>query len=87
MVYIPPVKHNQYDDYTERMMKKDYDPYYISSVSRTNGAAGNADSQEVKVKKTFKKKRTSIKKARLIRMNGRMISEITGKGRYFDEQI
>lgn len=87
MVYIPSVKNNQYDDYTERLIKKDYDPYYIGSVSRTNAAAGNADSQEVKTKKIFKKKRTSIKKARLMRMNGRMISEITGKGMYFDEQV
>lgn len=85
MVYIPPVKNNQYDDYATRETKNNYDPFHVGSISRTNAAAGNSNSNEVK--KTLNKKRSSIKKARKLRVNEVLISEITGKGQFFNEEI
>lgn len=87
MVYIPSVKNNQYDDYATRETKNNYDPFHVGSINRTNAAVGNTNSKEVNHKKTLNKKRSSIKKARKLRVNETLISEITGKGQYFNEQI
>lgn len=87
MVYIPPVKNNQYDDYATRETKNNYDPFHVGSINRTNAAAGNTNSNEVKTKKILNKKRSSIKKARKLKVNEMLISEITGKGQLFNEEI
>lgn len=92
MAYIPPVSNNQYEQYAEREIKKNYDPFHVGPINRANPAAGNNNtnvtlSKGTSLKKSIKKKRTSIKRAVNHSVSDKAISEITGKGRNFNDSI
>lgn len=90
MAYIPPISNNQYEQYAEREMKKDMNPFHIGHITRTNAAAGQPNatlSRGMTLKKTMKKKRSSILRVKQNRVNEATLSEVTGKGRYFNESI
>lgn len=90
MAYILPVSNNQYEQYTERDIKKNYDPFHIGPLNKANATSTNNHAnmvvaQGTPYKKAIKKKRSAIKKVSY--HNEGKISEITGKGRNFNERI
>lgn len=88
MVYIPPVKNSQLDQYAERDLKNNYDPFHVGPLIKTNATSSNHLVSEGKsLKKPIKKKRTKLKKTGKIGATEHAISEITGKGRNFNERI
>lgn len=88
MGYIPPVKNSQLEQYAERDIKNNYDYSHVGPLIKTNAASSNnLVSQGYTMKKSFKKKRSTLKKAVKNDAIELTISEITGKGRNFNRSI
>lgn len=91
MGYIAPIPNYQYNQYAEREIKNNYDPYHIGPINRTNPAT-NAYPNDAFVmgslqKKTIKKKRTTIKNIKNRKVIEETYSVLTGKGRNFNEIV
>lgn len=87
MVYIPPVKNSQIDQYAERDVINKDAPFHVSPLIKTNATSShNQVSGESPLKKSIKRKRTKLKKTGSSTTE-QAISEITGKGRNFNERI
>lgn len=91
MVYIPPMKDTKYDQYAEREVKRSGNPFRLSQSSRINPIKHpkqfSVATQVMTRKETIKMDKTSVSKIKKKVSNRKLISEITGKGRNFDERV
>lgn len=89
MGYIPPVNHNQNTQYRERDVKNDYDPFSIKSIHSITPSVNGEEHQRLsnKIIKSLKRKKSSLKKIKSNKTQDRVFSEITGKGKNFNESI
>ncbi|MFE8700445.1 hypothetical protein ACFYKX_07460 [Cytobacillus sp. FJAT-54145] len=93
MGYIAPVTHYQYQQYAERDIKKDYDPFHFVPINKINPALNEQLASQAQYKANLEKpiKRKLALNQRAKTINDKTIehtySELTGKGKYFSECI
>jgi hypothetical protein len=89
MGYIAPMTNYQYTQYAERDVTNHYDPYHITPINRTKPLMNTNPNQSkgVRAEKLNKQKRSSVKKLSKESAIGAIYSELTGKGRYFNECV
>ncbi|WP_449622514.1 hypothetical protein [Robertmurraya sp. Marseille-Q9965] len=91
MGYVAPIPNFQYSQYAERELENGYDPFRIIPVGRTKPAANarlnQAREKEMIQMKQIKKKRSAVPKTSSRSMAEKIYSELTGKGKYFNECI
>lgn len=91
MVYIPPLKDTQYDQYAEREVKRVGNPFRLPHAERIrrikNPKQFSVASQGTRRKESIKIDKVSVSKIKKKAAGRQLISEITGKGRNFDEQV
>lgn len=91
MGYIPPVTHNQNSQYANKDVKNDYDPFRLKSINRILPMVSNQSFQQVSngesVTKSLKRNRSKVEKSKGRKMVDSLYSELTGKGRNFDETV
>jgi hypothetical protein len=90
MGYISPMTNYQYTQYVERDNTEAYDPFYITAVAKTNplvntgrnekGLNGSWEENDIKSKRSSQNKISSS-------VVEEIYSDITGKGRYFNECV
>ncbi|GIN64386.1 hypothetical protein J27TS8_43790 [Robertmurraya siralis] len=91
MGYIPPTTNNQYHHYGDRELKNRYEPFQIFPVERTRRAAGMTDGGRLaklpQDERKFNKKSSPVQELTREYRIEEIYSEITGKGRYFNEVV
>ncbi|WP_404451761.1 hypothetical protein LG329_15670 [Virgibacillus necropolis] len=91
MGYILPITHFQYQDYQNRVTKKDQDPYYIEHpykvILDTKSREMEAEEETRNNGKPFKPNYYYKPMHTEDPMNEKMYSKLTGKGLHFSETI
>ncbi|MDF1507480.1 hypothetical protein PZE06_04690 [Robertmurraya sp. DFI.2.37] len=91
MGYIPPTTNNQYHHYADRELKNKYDPFQIFPIERTRRAAGMINGERMaklpQDERRINKKSSTVQELDRKYMIEEIYSEITGKGRYFNEVV
>ncbi|MGG0719051.1 hypothetical protein ABE096_15865 [Robertmurraya massiliosenegalensis] len=91
MGYIPPTTNYQYTQYAEREVKNNYDPFQIFPVGRTRAAANTSEEKRLERGQSFRKRlnknSSSVQELAKESMVEEIYSDLTGKGRYFNEVV
>lgn len=91
MGYIAPVTNYQYNQYAERELNNDYDPYHFKAIMRTgptvNERLQQSSSKTISNKKTLKREKVALEKVKNHLIVDAIYGELTGKGQHFNEMV
>lgn len=90
MGYILPVPFYQYQDYQQRVIPKKQNPYYIERPYKVilNSSHKNIENQEDYFKYNSRSAELHMtKQTHKARNNEKIYSELTGKGKHFNESV